>query len=105
MAQDPDEGEPSDQGDALVDAEIEIHLARELDEAGGERRPDKVIGGEERRDVLGIRQWDVRNNTLEDTEACSGEDGDPGRRRYPVDICTGGPCEEEKADGGTECAD
>lgn len=105
MAKDPDKGETSDESDALVNAEIEIHLPRELNEASCERRPDEVIGGEQRRDVLGIRQWDVGYNALEDTEACSGEDGDPGRGRYPVDICTGCPCEEEEAYWGTECAD
>lgn len=99
MAQDAEERQASQNGDASIDAELDVHGPRALDEAGGEHGAREVVCGEQGRHVARVCRWQPADDALEDDKGEGGPDGDARRGRDPVDVGSRGPREYEQADG------
>lgn len=104
-ADDADEAQAREQGDAPVDAEVDEERPREEDAAAGEGGAEEVVGREQGGGVLRVRERDVDEDALEDDEGGAAVDDDADDAGDPGEVGAGGPGEDEEADGREEGRD
>ena len=104
-ADDAHDAEPRQQGDALVDAEVDEERAGEEDAAAGHGGAEEVVAGEEGGRVLRVRQGHVDENALQDHEAGAAVDDDADDARDPRQVRARRPREDEEPDRRQEGPD
>lgn len=92
-------GQARKQRHTTVDTQIVEKRVGEMNGTGCQGTPEEIVASKQTSCVLGVHQWQVKEDTLDNQEDTNSCDNDTDTRDDPVDIRVTRPSEDEEANG------